>query len=221
MRQREKQASEHSLAHSALQHAQAATAPGAFGGAPSDTPQGFPSSSAVPARTPHPLERRKKSCCWAATEPQPQNRGFSHLQHQLLHYTVALAELQTYSFTCQAWISSYVRVELHVQYFPYFQRVFAICFYYGILWHRIPQTLQYLFLFCAAVMVAVLLYEQNDKTWSLLNSLLSTPIFFHSTLQKWKDFLQFALLWWEVIWKKVRNLSGNENATTRQILKIL
>lgn len=41
----------------------------------------------------------------------------------------------------------------------------------------------------------VLLYEQNDKTWSLLNSLLSTPIFFfQSRLQKWKDFLQFILL---------------------------
>lgn len=147
-------------------------------------PQGFPSLSAVPARTPHPLKHREKSCCWAATEPQAQNRGFSHLQHQLLHHTVALAELQTYSFTCQAWISSYVRVELHVQYFPYFQRVFAICFYYGSLWHRIPQTLQYLFLFCAAVMVAVLLYEQNDKTWSLLNSLLSTPIFFTA---RWRN----------------------------------
>lgn len=127
---------------------------------------------------PHPLKCRKRSCCRPTPEPQTQNRRFSHLQHQLLHYTVALAELQAYSFMCQAWISSYVRVELHVQYFPYFQGVFAICFYYGSLWHRIPQTVQYLFLFCAAVMVAVLLYEQNDKTWSLLNSLLSSPIFF-------------------------------------------
>lgn len=153
MRQREKEASEHYLARSALQHAQAATAPGPFGGAPSATPQGFPSFSGCPSQNTTPAEHRKKPCCWAAREPQPWNRGFSHLQHQLLQHTVALAELQTYSFTCQAWISSYVRVELHVQYFPYFQRVFAICFYYGSLWHRIPQTLQYLFLLCAAVMV--------------------------------------------------------------------
>lgn len=54
-------------------------------------------------------------------------------------------------------------VELHVQFFLYFQGDFAICFYYGSLWHRIPQTVQYLFLFSAAVMVSVLLYEQNDK----------------------------------------------------------
>lgn len=54
-------------------------------------------------------------------------------------------------------------VELHVQFFLYFQGNFTICFYYGSLWHRIPQTVQYLFLFSAAVMVAVLLYEQNDK----------------------------------------------------------
>lgn len=130
------------------------------------------------------LSQPEQHACWSAGKgpaaellqsPKPKNPRFSHLQHQLLHYTVALAELQTYSFMCQAWISSYVRVELHVQYFPYFQGVFAICFYYGSLWHRIPQTVQYLFLFCAAVMVAVLLlYEQNDKTWSLLNSLLST-----------------------------------------------
>jgi len=151
---------------------------GASEEAPNSTPRGFPSISVTVAGTTHPLKCRNRSCCRAAPEPQAQNRGFSHLQHQLLHCTVALAGLQTYSFMCQAWISSYVRVELHVQYFPYFQGVFAICFYYGSLWHRIPQTVQYLFLFCAAVMVAVLLYEQNDKTWSLLNSLLSTPIFF-------------------------------------------
>ena len=34
------------------------------------------------------------------------------------------------------------------------------------------------------------------------------PFFSHSTLQKWKDFLQFVLFWWGVIWKKERNLSG-------------
>lgn len=152
--------------------------PGASGASPDDTPQGFPSISAIPDGTTHALKGRKRSFCWAAPEPQTPNRGLSHLQHQLLHYTVALAELQTYSFMCQAWISSYVRVELHVQYFPYFQGVFAICFHYGSLWHRIPQTVQYLFLFCSAVMVAVLLYEQNDRTWSFLNSLLSTPTFF-------------------------------------------
>lgn len=180
MRQREKEASEHYLARSSLQHAQAATAPGPFGELPGTPHRGSHPSLAVLARTPHPLRAGKCPAAELPRSPNPKNRGFSHLQHQLLHHTVALAELQTYSFTCQAWISSYVGVELHVQYFPYFQRIFAICFYYGSLWHRIPQTLQYLFLFCAAVMVAVLLYEQNDKTWSLLNSLLSTPIFFFS-----------------------------------------
>lgn len=131
-----------------------------------------PSHSSTPSETQG--EALLLSCHRA---PSPKSRVLCS-PHQVLQHTVALAGLQTFSFTCQPWISSYVRAELHVQYFPYFQRAFAICFYYGSLWHRIPQTLQYLFLFCAAVMVAVLLYEQNDKTWSLLNSLLSTPIFF-------------------------------------------
>lgn len=78
---------------------------------------------------------------------------------------------------CQAWINSYVRVELHVQYFPYFQGIFAICFYYGSLWHRIPQTVQYLFLFCAAVMVAALLYEQNYKLGTFLIFSFPPPFF--------------------------------------------
>lgn len=202
MRQREEEVPEQYLARSSAACPSCHSAKDPWGSSQWH-PTGAPLFSAVPARTPRPLEHSKKPCCWAAMEPQPQNRRFSPLQHQLLHHTVALAELQTYSFTCQAWISSYVRVELHVQYFPYFQRLSAICFYYGSLWHRIPQTLQYLFLFCAAVMVAVLLYEQNDKTWSLLNSLLSTPIFFVARCRNGRIFYSsyyYDEKWFERIW---------------------
>lgn len=40
----------------------------------------------------------------------------------------------------------------------------------------------------------VLLYEQNDKTWSLLNSLLSTPIFFSKQAAEMEGFFTVHII---------------------------